>query len=159
MTRTRNKLPSIPQQLDDHFDDVKRKFSTDGTNLIRDNRAHSEGKISDRISFLVDPLLQGTDAGEPASTVIGIACMAWNAILLKTPPRQAMIDEFISKIAPSADDLEFRVMTQDMIDEFMARKLKHFPNDKRFITSYKVIPNCSGFQLSIASVDPENQPG
>ena len=138
----------------------KKRTQPDSKELIRDHRAHREGKISDRISFLVSPLLQDLDASEIniASSIVAIACTAWHISLQKTTERQSMNDKFMGELALAENQVEDKAMIQEMLDEFLQRKLKYFPNDKRFITGFKVIPNSSGFQLSIASVYTENQP-
>ena len=158
MTRKRKKHTSVHQQLDNHFEEVKREFAADGIDINRDHSSHREGKISDRISFLVGPLLEDTDTSNFKSNIVAIACAAWNVSLLKMSERQPTIDKFIGVLVPIANNVEARAMFQKTFDDFIQRKLSHFPNDKRYITSYKVIPTNSGFQLSIASVDTENRP-
>jgi hypothetical protein len=157
MARKRKRHASIKQQVEDHFTDAKRQFAADGVNLMRDNHVRPEDKISDRIAYLVDPLLRDLDAGAGgfAEAIVGIACTAWNASLVKSPKRERMINEFLNALAPVASG---DVAVQGLIEDFLTHKIEKFPNDRRFITSYKVIPNKDGFQLTIVSVDLENQP-
>ena len=159
MTRKRKKHTPLEKEVENHFEEVERYFGADGTKLVRDHRVHREGKISDRIAFLVDPLLRDLDASTSdfASSIVAIACTAWNASLVNIFKRQKMVDDFLNALAPFANAMENRVVVQNLIEDFTQRKLEHFPGDKRFITSYKVVPNSSGFQLSVVSIDMENQ--
>ncbi|MFZ5820275.1 MAG: hypothetical protein ACOYYJ_10260 [Chloroflexota bacterium] len=157
MARKRKRHAPLEKQVEDHFEEVKRYFGSDGTEVLRGRRPRQESKISDRIAYLVDPLLRDLDAGagDFAGAIIGIACTAWNASLVESPERERMINEFLNALAPVASG---DVAVQGLLESFLDRKIEKFPNDRRFITSYKVIPNKDGFKLTVASVDMDNQP-
>lgn len=158
MTRKRKKhTPSEDPFVNQHFDELKRKSAVKGEEIIRDFSPHPEGKISNRISFLMQPILEkeGSGGNDFAKTVIGFACMAWNASLLKISERHKMIDDLLNLIAVAANDPLGRILIQDTINDLIARKLKYFPNDRRYITSYKAAVINGSLQLSIASVDTE----
>jgi len=158
MTRKRKKHASSVDQLTDrHFEELQRKSAAEGEEITRDYSPHPEGKISDRIVFLAQPILDKEGSGESnfTKTVIGFACIAWNASLLKISERQKLIDDLLNSIDLAADDLVGRVLIQNMIDDLIARKLKHFPNDRRFITSHKAAVINGSIQLSVASFDTD----
>jgi len=158
MARKRKKhAPSEDQFTNQHFEELQRKFTAEGKEITRDYNSHPEGKLSDRITFLTRPILEKEDSGRSdfAKTVIGFACMAWNASLLKMAERQKMIDGFLNLLTPIANDPKGKVLIQDLINELIARKLKYFPNDRRYITSYKAAVINDRLQLSVASIDTD----
>lgn len=158
MTRKRKKrAPSEDQFVNQHFEELQRKSAAEGKEIARDYSPHPEGKISDRITFLMQPILEkeGSGGSDFAKTVIGFACMAWNASLLKINERHKMIDDLLNALAVAANDPLGRILIQDMINDLIARKLKYFPNDRRFITSYKAAVINDRLQLSVASVDAD----
>jgi len=158
MTRKRKKrAPSEDQFVNQHFEELQRKSAAEGKEIARDYSPHPEGKISDRITFLMQPILEkeGSGGSDFAKTVIGFACMAWNASLLKINERHKMIDDLLNTLAVAANDPLGRILIQDMINDLIARKLKYFPNDRRFITSYKAAVINDRLQLSVASVDAD----
>ena len=160
MTQKRKKhAPSNDQFMNQHFEELQYKFSAEGKEITHDYSPHSEGKISDHISFLIHPLLENENFGgsDFANIVIGFACVAWNASLLKIAERKKTIDNLLDLLAPATNNATSRVLIQNWIDDFIARKLKHFPNDRRHITSYKADVINDRLQLSVASVDTEGQ--
>ncbi len=156
MARKRKKhTPSENQFVNQHFEELQRKFANEGSKITRDYSPHPEGKVSDRISFLIQPILEkeGSGGSDYAKTVIGFACLAWNASLLTITERRKSIDDLLNSLGAVANDPLGKVLIQDMIDDLIVRKLKHFPNDRRFITSYKAAVINNRLQLSVASVD------
>jgi hypothetical protein len=156
MARKRKKhMLSEDQFVNQHFEELQRRSATEGEKITRDYSPHPEGKISDRISFLIQPILEkeGSSRSDYAKTVIGFACMAWNASLLTITERQKTIDDLFNALVSIANDPMGRVLIQNLIHDLIARKLKHFPNDRRFITSYKAAVINGRLQLSVASVD------
>jgi len=73
--------------------------------------------------------------------------------LLTITERRKSIDDLLNSLGAVANDPLGKVLIQDMIDDLIVRKLKHFPNDRRFITSYKAAVINNRLQLSVASVD------
>ena len=160
MTRKRKKrMSSEDQFMNQHFEELQHKYTAEGKEVTRDYSPHSEGKISDRISFLIQPVLEkeGSDKSDFAKTVIGFACTAWNASLLKITERQKTIDDLLNTLTPIANDPKGKILIHALIDDFVARKLKHFPNDRRYITGYKAAVINDRLQISVASVDLEDQ--
>ena len=160
MTRKRkNQMLSEDPFLNQHFNEMQRKSAAEGKEIIRDYSPHPEGKISDRIAFLMQPVLEkeNSNGNDFAKTIIGFTCMAWNASLLKTSERQKSIDDLLNMLNPIANDLMGRVLIQDLINDLIMRKIKYFPNDRRFITSYKAALINGRLQISIASVEMDEQ--
>ncbi|MCP3915794.1 MAG: hypothetical protein GY711_09580 [bacterium] len=78
--------------------------------------------------------------------LVGIAVLAWNLTITRTP-----CEHHLAEVFESLDDGEARFL-RALLAELSERKERLFPHDDRFIVSWDTSPTPTGFYLQVASM-------
>jgi hypothetical protein len=152
MTRKRShpKKEIIPQKLRDEENRLKQQ----GVKVkgILYNR-NGQNKLSQAITTLLSPY-KGMDGGtyQSYSTLVAITCVAWNASLVDEPERGEMVNKVINLFKDKTDAkglLEFNQFSYELIE----RKLRLFPDDKRFVVKFDVTETKDDYHVFVYSLD------
>ena len=110
--------------------------------------APDAGKISTRLNELIEPHLdleEETLDSYKALVVLGI--MAWNFSLFPPEERTAYVRKAVRSAVASGFPL-----TERWLNDLIARKLRLFPSDERFIENFEAFEGPDGdFKLLVAS--------
>lgn len=107
-----------------------------------------EISISDAISQLIEPYKVDAPNYKSFHTLVGFACVAWNASLLPIEEQDQMLEKMLTEV-PSKN--ENRAETLRFLKELMKRKRRLFPNVSRAIVEYKVTDLGNDFHIAVAS--------
>jgi hypothetical protein len=147
--RSHSKQSLIPQKLREAESHLKEQglkikatsFNHDGPN-----------KLSQAITTLISPYKDMGSTYQSFSTLIAIACMAWNAALIDEPERGEMVKQVVGVFKDKTDAkglLEFSQFSYELIE----RKLLLFPDDRRFVYKFDVTETKDNFFVSVLSLD------
>lgn len=157
MSRKRRRKTREPQPQIEKMESLKRDLQAEGYK-IEGVQVWEKNKLSVAIGRLIQPFEHEADSYDSYHTLVGFACAAWNASLVKETERSAMVDEFIRSVLKRGAPREVRDDFRAIILELIERKLKLFPKDTRFIANYELEDLGKGdYHLTIASVMPAEE--
>ncbi len=97
-------------------------------------------KMSTVILKITDPLLKKYSGDEKrVRAIISLATIAWNISMYPPDEQEKKRDVFMDKLLPSDGKAEDVGHTVYMLDLFIERIEKHFPNVKCLIPKYNLI--------------------
>ena len=105
-------------------------------------------KMSDAIDELLEPYEHLAKNMKAYKKLLSVACMAWNIALMPKNEEDAAVQEFLSDLPDTYEELE-----KDMIElmkSLIKRKNLLYPNDIRLIVKHKITENKNDIDLSIA---------
>ena len=105
--------------------------------------------MSEALSELLDPHVEDDMDLKAYDLLAGIAVLAWNLTITRTP-----VGHHLAEVLESLDDGQARVL-RALFAELSERKERLFPHDDRFIISWHTSPTPTGFYLQVASVRNE----
>jgi hypothetical protein len=89
-------------------------------------------KVSEALTDLVQPFVEEDMSLEGFRGLVGIGAVAWNLSLLEDPKL-----DHVSDLLKDQDD-DYRAWFEAFVSDLVARKIKLFPKDDRFIAGWKV---------------------
>lgn len=109
-----------------------------------------EVKMSEVLKAFVEPYVDFARNRVQRERLISIAVIAWNLSLMPEDKRQTALDQSIEAGLEGNDPL-VKQDIREMIDDLIARKLKLFAKNKRFIVDFQLQDTGKAFHLSVAS--------
>ncbi len=113
-----------------------------GKNAIVVENLAGEEKMSELLVELARPYLLPEDRFDDIKRSIGLAAIAWNLSLLSEAEREAESTRIVSQLHDSI---------QPYLQDLVREKENLFPDVKRFILSYEVVPRGEGFHVNVIS--------
>ncbi len=155
MPRRRKKHPSSHDFFEESLEKIRRDLESKGIEFKSGRSPRYESKISEHIVFLITPLMQTLriDDIKMVSILVSMACIAWNISLSESPRREEMIEIALNALSTSLREPEMRKAIKDLFETWVQIKLAYFPDDRRIIASYKVIPAKEGFHIAVAALE------
>lgn len=98
----------------------------------------------------IEPYLDTAETHNDREKIVAVAAAAWNAALLP-PPKSVEAIELFLKSLPKHGIPEDGI--REMMDEMIARKLKHFADVSRVIFKMDWRGKGDAFQLAVASME------
>lgn len=150
--QTNNQFKGLQQKVKNGF--RQQGISTEG---IEFSESPGGVKMSEAILKVADPLLrQFGDNDKRTKTIISLAILEWNRLMLPEGEREKFQDEMFDTLLPQNDEAEM-VGSILYINELIAkRQKKYFPDLKRFIVDYELIVSDSDITLNISSAPVES---
>ncbi|WP_019501824.1 hypothetical protein [Pseudanabaena sp. PCC 6802] len=115
-----------------------------------------EVKMSEVLEAFAEPYLDFARNRVQREKLFGIAVTAWNLALMPENKRQLALDQSLEAGLNGNDPL-VKQDIREIIEELIARKLKLFAKNKRFIVDFQLQDTGKTFHLSVAST-LENPP-
>lgn len=107
-------------------------------------------KMSEVIQRFIAPYMPFVHNLGDMERLVTTALVAWNAALLPSAERAAMLarsSESVRKLAGREAEEDFRII----VDEMMQRKQRYFPEIKRFVIDFTVTDEGNQFRLTVVS--------
>jgi hypothetical protein len=104
---------------------------------------NAQEKMSEVLEDFAEPLLREAKTPEDTKKALLIAMVAWNYSLLDDAARQ---DPNAPHAAMMADPI-----VRDMFNSLAARKQALYPNNRRIILDFQLIPNGSEYRFNVVS--------
>src|SRR3972149_6271620 len=123
MPRRRHRKPNRPHVIEksqlERADEVKRELQANGFQ-ISGIQFWKKNKLSDAIRKLIGPYQAEADSYDSYYSLVGFACVAWNASLAEESERSKMVDDFLKAMLkrgaprrrPSGKRIDLRTLTR-----------------------------------------------
>jgi len=140
-----------PHKTPDRFDGIKRRLEQ---GPFHDHKfiMNPEGaeKMSEVLRRFVEPYAGAADTKEAYGKLLTLALTAWNAALMPEAERPAMLEQVLDRGLTSAP-VSLRKELRAFVDELIARKLKHFADNRRMIIDFTIEETPTSFHLAVVS--------
>lgn len=108
--------------------------------------ARERGKLSGALVALIAPYRDEVHDLAGYQLLVSIAVIAWNLATLPEEERDAALLQAAGEL-----DVSGRAALQDTVAEFILRKHRLFPDDRRMIVSYEVTETDGAYHVIVAS--------
>jgi hypothetical protein len=137
----------------------QKSFKHDfGTDLITVKEQQGIAKMSDVLKEFVRPYADIPQNIREIRHLIQIGVTAWNLALLPEKERIKTLDKIFVAISKNLKNIDQEDITSNraVIEDLVARKLKHFANNQRQIIDFQLEDlGQDGYHLSVASTMPQ----
>ena len=99
--------------------------------------------MSEVIEDFAEPLLEGADTPDEFRKALTIAMIAWNYSLLDEAAR--------AEPDPTRAELMADPLVRDMFEALIERKRQLYPDNRRAILDFQLIPNGTSHQFNVVS--------
>ena len=133
----------------------KRDFGTDLMTVVEQQGI---AKMSDVLKEFVRPYADIPQNIREIRHLIEIGVIAWNLALLPEKERIKTLDKMFVAISKKLKNIDQEDITSNraVIEDLVARKLKHFANNQRQIIDFQLEDlGQDGYHLSVASTMPQ----
>jgi hypothetical protein len=143
-------------KLVDPLNDFERRFEQEGrfgnAKVVR-NYKNAE-KMSEVLLEFIEPYKHLGNNEEQYRKLISMAVVGWNMALLPENERKNVINKFAKKMKLGFwEKRDFR----GVINDFVERKLKYFPDNKRYIIDFEITDLGDRDHLSVISTLPQDE--
>lgn len=155
MRRRHRRKPGKPAETEkariERAESVKRDLEADGFKVLG-IQFWKKKKLSDALLKLIQPYAHEADSYDLYYALVGFASAAWNSSLVAEPERSKLIDDLLEITLKRGAPRQAKAELRSLIEELIQRKLKLFPNDRRYVATFELEDRGDSFYLSVASV-------